>query len=482
MKKFLDAKIKLLAEVQSRIHLCHNAVLFQLTGGLGKLYNRYEDNSHHSVFWTFCGDKELSYASFDCPTCAATLWAGYGEKVMSIEDGLEIENKLNSPYKDLQKSIDDMTPLLGLLDDGLYLAADYDLFPSTNLRSNDFTYGSFFMNHERANVNNQVHSYYYWDCYGHVCPAFLWSSENPDNIKEERVEYYVDLLQKCDEKSIPRAVAFYVNGAIALLLDGHHKAVAAAQLGRKVKCIVLFRVEIEKEKYSFSDLENLFFYAAEYTENEFGSHTGPGPYLADNSGKLIGYVKSLKEHKAPAESAVKKGCVGPKWGFLPENLMPLYDKYPRENDIYRILAMNPEHIFDNFMKVYNCNLPVREYGDELFFDFDLLINLIWLRKICPETPYLKHWQKDWLDEFIQAGYWDGMCDSINVILNLLSELRLKNKPNPSEAKDDVFNGIRWYNQDLYRHLLNSKTISVWFRQLQKKHKELQQAAAKKGSS
>lgn len=162
--------------------------------------------------------------------------------------------------------------------------------------------------------------------------------------------------------------------------------------------------------------------------------------------------------------------------------MPLYDKYPRENDIYRILAMNPEHIFDNFMEVYNCNLPVREYGDKLFFDFGLLINLIWLRKICPETPYLKHWQKDWLDEFIQAGYWDGMCDSINVILNLLSELRLKNKPTPSEAKDDVFNGIRWYNQDLYRHLLNSKTISVWFRQLQKKHKELQQTAAKKGSS
>ena len=157
--------------------------------------------------------------------------------------------------------------------------------------------------------------------------------------------------------------------------------------------------------------------------------------------------------------------------------MPLYEKYPSEDDIYRVLRMNPDHIFNDFMKVYNCDLPIKKCDERLLFDFDLLDNLICLRKIFPETPYLKHWQKDWLDEFIRAGY--SCLDSINRILNLTDQLKwwVNIRGNAEKGARSCIG----YDQNLYSMLMNNRILCPWFLKLQKKYKELHQKKVEDGS-
>lgn len=54
---------------------------------------------------------------------------GYGEQNLSMKDAMKISEKLNEKYERIENAIEEINPLLGLLSDGNYMIADYDLFP-----------------------------------------------------------------------------------------------------------------------------------------------------------------------------------------------------------------------------------------------------------------------------------------------------------------------------------------------------------------
>jgi len=66
----------------------------------------------------------------------------------------------------------------------------------------------------------------------------LVTSVMRDDFTQERVDYYTQRFDTTD--TFPRAIAFYCAEGISVLLDGHHKACAAARLGRQLPCITIF--------------------------------------------------------------------------------------------------------------------------------------------------------------------------------------------------------------------------------------------------
>ncbi|MDY5775764.1 MAG: hypothetical protein SPK14_08040, partial [Lachnospiraceae bacterium] len=69
-------------------------------------------------------------------------------------------------------------------------------------------------------------------------PAYLYPTQSVESINEEQVNGYIEKIEHGDEI---RGLAYYEDGFLCGLLDGHHKAIAAGKLGRKIKCLTIIR-------------------------------------------------------------------------------------------------------------------------------------------------------------------------------------------------------------------------------------------------
>lgn len=77
--------------------------------------------------------------SSECPTCESLLSTGYGIETAHCDQLQHIRDEINSPFISLEKSIENMSPLLSLLESGLYVIADALCFPTDGT-------GNFFWN------------------------------------------------------------------------------------------------------------------------------------------------------------------------------------------------------------------------------------------------------------------------------------------------------------------------------------------------
>ena len=64
------------------------------------------------------------------PTIESLLATGYGIENANCKEILEIQGKINSDFISLENSIKTMTPLLKLLDNGFYMIADAECYPT----------------------------------------------------------------------------------------------------------------------------------------------------------------------------------------------------------------------------------------------------------------------------------------------------------------------------------------------------------------
>ncbi|MDE7121808.1 MAG: hypothetical protein K2O42_06570, partial [Oscillospiraceae bacterium] len=205
---------------------CRDAVLVRVIGGksaLTKIGSDYTDDYTINSVLLLNGKPIVQGEYPICSTCSALLARGYGIENTDCEELQMIRKKINSDYVDLQTSVRNIEPILDLLDDGYYIIADAEIYP---------TDGS---NHFFANVPDKLchikascSTYYNHDFLTAVdgFPAFLYPTQSNAVLNPERADYYVD---KIDKDNAPRAIAYYDNGFICALLDGHHKAYAAAK-------------------------------------------------------------------------------------------------------------------------------------------------------------------------------------------------------------------------------------------------------------
>lgn len=238
---------------------CREAALIKVSGGskaLTRIYSEWTKNYMVKSSLMLNGKPIVQEEDPGCPTCCSLLARGYGIENTGCEELKIIRDRINSEYTDLRTGIKNIAPILDLLDDGYYVVADAQLYPTDG--SNRFF----------ANVKDELSciysatDQYYNSEFMEVTsgfPAYLYPTQSNSVLNAERADFYLDRI---DKDNAPRAVAYYDCGFICALLDGHHKAYAAAKKGCLIPTLVIipqagvYKHWHSDEKYAlFADIE-----------------------------------------------------------------------------------------------------------------------------------------------------------------------------------------------------------------------------------
>lgn len=216
---------------------CSSAVLFSVKNGentICEISSPFNKDYDYYSYLQLNGKTLVQGQYPECPTCKGMLATGYGIENIECPELEAARTCMNSGFVSIMNSAERIKPLLGLLSDGYYALADTICFPSDGE-------GRFFYE-----VPNEL-KYYEAACYGYYCnwdyccvdhfPIFLYPTQSASLINNERVEYYAQIMKT--EVEPPRAIAYHLYGFMNALLDGHHKACAAASLGQCVKCLTI---------------------------------------------------------------------------------------------------------------------------------------------------------------------------------------------------------------------------------------------------
>lgn len=306
---------------------------------------------------------------------------------------MSVSGRINAGFKNMEQSVKDIAPLLGLFADGDYVVADYDLYPCTGN-------GAHFWN-GRYDGPDLLHMFYAFPN-GSVIydsPLCLFPTQRVSGMDLDRVEYYKNRLSEGNR--YPRAVAYYLSGGMALLLDGHHKAAAAAWAGCPVRCLVIMHADMTGCSEWMSLDQNRSF------ASENGRlQTGVSPMsLNDREGNAVGQICTVTNQKLPAAGRGRDDMLSEmelpeaedtSWGCVPEELC-------RNIKNYRKI-----HLLADGMMIPK---------DRIRQEFDLLVNhtdpendearLYYLSAYCrafPDSKWITQSQREWLKKMADPTF------------------------------------------------------------------------------
>ena len=178
----------------------------------------------------------------DIPTWCNLLATGYGIENANCKELLEIQEKINSDYVNLETSINNMKPLLTLFKSGFYLIADAICYPTDG--------ENFFWNVPNNLTKNltTAPAYIGEGTYVFNQPVYLYPTQTTNSYNKDRVDYYVEKFKNLDDNK-PRAIVYNFEEFINFIIDGHHKACASIILKEPVSCILIIPDRIYKNYY-----------------------------------------------------------------------------------------------------------------------------------------------------------------------------------------------------------------------------------------
>lgn len=234
----LSGGVQIIAEVHPQVLFCRNAAVVRITRGLGKV----QEGCFAGDWRSLTLDGQPLYVSHieHSGSYKDIIRLGYGGGC-AVPDAAQV----NAPFTNLKNAVGAISPLLNLLTRGAYLVADMDLMP---VQQSGDRLDCFW------NVPNSSKSY--WPCPefstwagpGYAVnrhPLYPVPTQRAADMDPSRVQAYMQQLSTAPAQ-IPRAIGLYLRGSAVLLLDGHHKALAAAATGEPVKTMVIFRLTDEK--------------------------------------------------------------------------------------------------------------------------------------------------------------------------------------------------------------------------------------------
>lgn len=234
----------------SKSRWCNEGLVFQVVDGLDRLkkvVGKEDENDCYYSQLQLNGVPIVQGYFPVCPTCCGMLATGYGIENIRCDELASIRATLNQNYSDIHAAFSSLKPVLQLLSDGLYMLADVALSPTDGHH--------FFYNvPNQLTKNSAVSDEFYNSDFltaSDGFPAFMYPTQSSGSIDEKQVEEYRDRLKHGAEI---RGLAYYEKGFVCALLDGHHKAIAAAQLGQKLKCLTIIPVNsctFEESKLPF---------------------------------------------------------------------------------------------------------------------------------------------------------------------------------------------------------------------------------------
>lgn len=239
----------------SDIEWCDEAVLIRVKNGKGTLAHRISEEDEDYAFFSqlLLDDKPIIQGKYPiCPTCAGMLATGYGIENINSEELIKVRECMNTGYKGIKDAAESIKPLLGLLRDGYYVLADVKLYPSDGQ-------GAFFYSVPNELTYNEALCSEYYDsdflCSVEGYPAYIYPTQSSELIHEERVDEYIQIMK--NGSNLPRGLAYYEEGFVCALLDGHHKACAASSLGKRLNCLTIIAPEsfrfVRGAKYADED-------------------------------------------------------------------------------------------------------------------------------------------------------------------------------------------------------------------------------------
>lgn len=233
--------VKILNEIDvSEYSWCKSAVMFRVHKGIGTItYRRGKEDKDYcyNEHLLINGSPILQANKPVCVTCAGMLATGYGIENIDCPEFKAVSECLNSNYINIMHSAEMLKPFLNLLEDGYYLLADVPHYP-TDSKDNFF----WSVPNELVDNNAFCDEYYNPDFCRQIMgfPQYLYPTQSADMCSEKRVNEYVEIFK--NNPAPPRALAYHEYGFISALLDGHHKATAAAILGQQVNCLTIIGV------------------------------------------------------------------------------------------------------------------------------------------------------------------------------------------------------------------------------------------------
>ena len=234
-------KLKIIKELNmEKYSWCSSAVLTELSDGKGVLTSattHYDENYCQKSVLLLNGKPLIQGEYPICPTCSAMIARGYGIEKIDTPEMQKIRDKVNCPFVSLKTSIENISSIIGLLDDGYYIIADSMLYPTDGENH-------FFMNvQDKADYMEAATPEYYNSDFMDVTsgfPAYIYPTQSNLCLNTDRAKYYLDRIEK---ENAPRAIAYYQYGFLCSLLDGHHKAYAAALKGAMMHSIVIIPIQ-----------------------------------------------------------------------------------------------------------------------------------------------------------------------------------------------------------------------------------------------
>lgn len=208
-----------------------NGVVFYIKNGKALLSNKYGYLENDALYTLVYGDIPLIKFHGDgpyfCPTCEKLVAAGYGLNMSDQQVISQMRDILNQKFISLEQSLENLKPLLGLLPTGYYALVDTELCPTNGN-------GEFFWKLNNIPTYNKASCPIYGGdgLWSTGIPYYILPTQPPSHYNPQQAEFY----RKNDGY---RAIAYHLDGYLCALLDGHHKAVAAALDKKKVKALVI---------------------------------------------------------------------------------------------------------------------------------------------------------------------------------------------------------------------------------------------------
>ncbi|MBU5484326.1 hypothetical protein KQI86_08295 [Clostridium sp. MSJ-11] len=204
-------------------------IVFYLKNGKGRLRQKYGSNDTQGLSCLVYDNIPLSKFHGDeyfCPTCEKLISAGYGLDKTNDQIISKLRESLNQPFVSLEESLKNLEMLLGLLPTGYYALADLELFPTDGEGNFFWTIGN------KPTLNKASCPIYDDGNWSEDGPKYILPTQPPRLFNRDTAEFYRN-------NDNYRAIAYYLDGYLCALLDGHHKAVAAALEKRPLKTLVI---------------------------------------------------------------------------------------------------------------------------------------------------------------------------------------------------------------------------------------------------
>lgn len=383
-------KLEIIKEINTKEkRWCDSAVLVYVKGGNSRLTTDtskelWGNDDNYSLSHVMLNGKPIVQSNIPfCPTCSGMLARGYGIENIDTPELNDIRNKINAPFVDLHKSIEDIKPILGLLEDGYYIIADAMLYPTDGE-------DRFFMNTPDGLTYNQAATQdYYNHDYVSVSegfPAYLYPTQSNKYLNITRSREYCDII---DKDNAPRAICYHHYGFMCALLDGHHKAYAAAMKGVRLHSLiiipcqyVLTRINKNTERYGvFADINismtELPYYKADnrtddslsivnYPDNIKISETGLILECYPNIDELTGFILSELEDIEITEELVNNWLI--RNSYDDQNKLKYALGYFAKTDIQKAMMIAKEILRSDsssfYLKETAMSFIVRHKSDE----------------------------------------------------------------------------------------------------------------------